>query len=123
MERVLLSLNSMEDILIESEVTISSLIIFAAVGMVAYSVSINIDHPIDPIILKFKNTRRYFLSNGFLVFAIINFLGVLIIFTSTLLKCCQFEKIPHVIPFFLLLIGVWVITVISVRDLLWRIGR
>lgn len=122
MEDVLLSLNLMESI-IESEVRIGSLIIFAAVGTVAYSVSINIDHSIDPIVLKFKNTRRYMLSNGFLVFAIINFVGVLVIFTSILLKCCQFENLPHVIPFCLITIGVWVITFISVRDLLWRIGR
>lgn len=123
MDGTLLLFKSMEAVLLASEVTVSSLIIFAAVGTVAYSISITIDHPTDPILLKFANPRRYFLSNGFLFFAIINFLGVLIIFTSVLLECCMFERISFIIPFLLLLSGVWLITGVSLRDLLWRIGR
>lgn len=116
------SLNSIDSILLDS-VSLGSLIIFAAVGMVAYSVSIHINHPVDPILLKFTNPQRYFLSNGFLSFAIINFTGILLIFTSIFLECCEIKGLSYFIPFLLLLIGVWWITIISIRDLLWRMGR
>ena len=112
----------MEEILLDL-VPIGSLIIFAAVGVVAYSISITMDHPMDPIQLKFVNVRRYFLSNGFLIFAIINFVGILFTFTSISLACFQFESISFVIPFFVLSIGVWWITCLSVIDLLWRISK
>ena len=123
MEEILLSLNSMEDVIKIELGIVGSLIIFAAVGALAYSASINLDHPIDPIILKFKNVRRFFLSITFHCFAIINFVSVLIIFLSILLKCGQFEKIPHVIPFIILSSGVWFITFMAARDFLWKIGR
>ena len=120
---MLLELNSMDETLLILLGSLGSLIIFAAIGIVAYSVSINIDHPTDPILLKFSNPHRYFLSNGFLSFAIINFIGILLIFTTILLECCKMDGLPYIIPFFVLLIGVWFITYVSIRDLLWKTGR
>ena len=125
MVNIILELYSMDETILDLlGSSLGSLIIFAAIGIVAYSVSINIDHPTDdPILLKFSNLRRYSSSNGFHIFAIINFIDILLIFITILLECCKKDGLPYIIPFCGLLIGVWLITYVSIRDLLWKTGR
>jgi hypothetical protein len=95
-----------------------SLLIFGAIGMVAYSISANIrsKQPLGKMGKNLADTLLYSRGFGFLIFALVNFVGILSIFTGIIIKINTGLDPIDAIPFFIFYIAVWWIFFIAIID-------